>query len=215
MDSGVDGRGFDAAPWPFGAEKARKELDVELIEEHAADIVARALTTKRLTIFAGAGLTMAYGRMTWGQLLDLMFKEVCKAEITPDSDDFARRRKQAVDKMTGKLWPNKFADFSKHKGDHAIAAQLFGDIEFPSQPLRKTSGQQTDRTTMSLHEWVANNLQDHLGRLEQLIAPISQAMSAELDGKELESNKVRDALCEFISPYVKQAFDSHQGFRKH
>ena len=186
MNDEADGR---KAPWPFGAEKIRRELNLDLIEAHAVDIVGRAMATRRLVVFAGAGLTMSYGRMTWSQLLEQMYLKLFK-----DLDELRRAAAK-------RLWPKDIDDFRDNKRDYVIAAQLFQDMWPESPPM---------------HEWVAGQLHDHSGRLEQLMLAFGFGEEQQSEAQKLEHvpaekaalAKKRPSLDAFIRALAEQQFEN-------
>ncbi len=112
--------------WPFGVEMARRSLDPDLIEEHARQVLCQAMISGRLVVFAGAGVTMAYGRMTWGQLLESFYIQLSKStELQSTHFDFWQR-------LTKQLWPKGRLDFYENKYDYTIIAQLFDVDQTPA-----------------------------------------------------------------------------------
>jgi SIR2-like domain len=115
-----------AAEWPEGADFARATLSSSLIEAHARRVLARALSTGRLVAFAGAGVSMAYGRMTWGQLLDALFEHL-QHQVNQDADK-AKLSHQRWNALRDSLWESGATDFHEHKGTYTITAQLFDEF---------------------------------------------------------------------------------------
>lgn len=66
------------ATWPYATDYVLNTLDPTLIEAHARLTLSRALNTGRLVVFVGAGISAAYGRMMWGDVLRRRAAEVLK-----------------------------------------------------------------------------------------------------------------------------------------
>lgn len=74
------------ADWPYATRYLLNTLDPFLIEKHAVSILCRALNIGRLTGFVGAGGSMAYGRITWRDLVQQALEEVITTfDGIPDS----------------------------------------------------------------------------------------------------------------------------------
>ncbi|MCW5666047.1 MAG: SIR2 family protein [Piscinibacter sp.] len=58
-------------------------MDPDLIERHGREILARAVTHGRLVAFVGSGMSMAYGRLAWRELVSLALARVREA-LGPD-----------------------------------------------------------------------------------------------------------------------------------
>jgi hypothetical protein len=62
--------------WPHARAFIEQTLDGRMIERHAEALLARALNTRRVIAFVGSGVSAAYGRATWGELVRLAKHEV-------------------------------------------------------------------------------------------------------------------------------------------
>jgi tetratricopeptide (TPR) repeat protein len=164
MESPADAGGMDlshaiplAKEWPEGAEFARQNLSKSLIEEHALHVLARSLATGRLVAFAGAGISMAYGRMTWGQLLDTLFdlQEHEAATInekrqsegrSPAELEKARFNLMRWQRLKAGLWPGGASDFQTNKStyNYTITTQLFDEFWLEHAKLKGTVSSMVD-----------------------------------------------------------------------
>ncbi|MDC7788089.1 SIR2 family protein [Rhodoplanes sp. TEM] len=68
MSNGLRDNGLHDAAWPYNWEAATALLDPRRIEAQGRFFLCRALNTRRLVAFVGAGASMAYGRVSWGEL---------------------------------------------------------------------------------------------------------------------------------------------------
>lgn len=55
--------------WPQVPAYLRQTLDADLIPRHAVAVLRRALDFKRVIAFVGSGVSMSYGRLGWGELI--------------------------------------------------------------------------------------------------------------------------------------------------
>ena len=122
----------EAEHWPCGASLSRSILDPGLIETHAVQILASAMGSGRLVAFAGAGLTMAYGRMTWGQLLERLYGEL-QARDTAGAGGNGDWRRAAWERLNRWIWPDHALSFRKNKHNYTITAQLFEEFWLTGQ----------------------------------------------------------------------------------
>jgi hypothetical protein len=68
--------------WMYAAEHVLKTYDWDLIENHAVQLLSRSLNIGRVTAFVGAGTSMAYGRISWKNLVLTELRKVrAKAAI--------------------------------------------------------------------------------------------------------------------------------------
>lgn len=72
--------------WPYAREYLLETLDGVLIERHAAMHLSRALNTGAAVAFMGAGVSMAYGRISWKNLVTELQRDALAAlqELEPD-----------------------------------------------------------------------------------------------------------------------------------
>lgn len=64
--------------WPFGSEAASRLLDADLIQEQGEFYLRRGLNIRRLIAFVGSGVSMAYGRVSWGELAEIQVAGIIK-----------------------------------------------------------------------------------------------------------------------------------------
>jgi hypothetical protein len=57
-----------AEEWPYNFEEAETRLNLDVIREQGQYFLKRALNIERMVAFVGVGASMAYGRVTWGEL---------------------------------------------------------------------------------------------------------------------------------------------------
>jgi hypothetical protein len=55
--------------WPYAVRQLFQALKAELIEGHAVALACRALNIGRVTGFVGSSASMAYGRISWNDLV--------------------------------------------------------------------------------------------------------------------------------------------------
>lgn len=107
------------AHWPYSADRCRSRLTLDLIEAHAVRILARGMRTQRLVAFVGAGASMAYGRLTWRDLMAALFSAVNRQ--TADAKERVR-----WEELRDQLWPKGESDFLAY-GEHPLKAQILSD----------------------------------------------------------------------------------------
>jgi hypothetical protein len=55
--------------WAYAVNQLYQTPAADLIEHHATYLLSRALNIGRLTAFIGSGASMAYGRISWSELI--------------------------------------------------------------------------------------------------------------------------------------------------
>lgn len=65
--------------WHYARRQLLIDSDPERIEAHARDQLGRAINIGNLVAFAGSGLSMTYGRLSWGGLVEDMVRRACDA----------------------------------------------------------------------------------------------------------------------------------------
>ena len=55
--------------WPYAVRQLLQTPHPDLIEAHAWNLLSRALNVGRLTAFVGSGASMAYGRISWRDMV--------------------------------------------------------------------------------------------------------------------------------------------------
>jgi SIR2-like domain/MalT-like TPR region len=175
--------------WPFGAAMARRSLDPGLIEQHASQIVCRALTTGRLAVFAGAGVTMAYGRMTWGQLLEQFYGTLSDPDNTGPRHDFW----QTLERW---LWKGGAVEFHRDKYDYTITAQLFDEF-WPERDK-------------SLRESAATALATHAARLMQVQKHVAGSVTVK-DERDITNGGIR-AIARRVDAFANQERAAISGY---
>ena len=154
----------EAEHWPCGASLSRRILDPGLIETHAAQILASAVGSGRLVAFAGAGLTMAHGRMTWAQLLERLYDKLQSGD-TAAVDGIANWRRAAWERLNQWIWPDPVLSFRKDKHNYTITAQLFEEFWLTGQE-NPSSGKADMRVE------VANCLGSSRPRLQEVVRAV-------------------------------------------
>jgi SIR2-like domain len=61
--------------WPYARDYLLDTMDPDLIEEHGRALLARALNIGNVVAFLSAGVSMAYGRISWKALVEDLVKE--------------------------------------------------------------------------------------------------------------------------------------------
>lgn len=144
--------------WPYAADHARRALDRQQIEQHAIRILARGMRSQRLVAFVGAGLSMAYGRLTWRDWLARMFDQVPRT----GGKGFARHVNEEASGSV--LWKNK-ADFLDMQ-DHPVKAQILAEAWDRDPPLATLPDR--SKRPRSFRDTAMAQLGDHHGYLEAL-----------------------------------------------
>lgn len=72
------------ADWPQVPSHIRHSLDADLIPLHAVAALRRSLDTGRVMAFLGSGVSMAYGRLGWGEMLRWM-DNACQGPAEADT----------------------------------------------------------------------------------------------------------------------------------
>lgn len=96
--------------WPYLAQAVDESLDPQLIEHHARQILARAVVHGRLVAFLGAGVSMAYGRLSWPELVFSVLEAVAKIDLAryaaePDTVNKINARRTTLSETLGLLRP--------------------------------------------------------------------------------------------------------------
>jgi tetratricopeptide (TPR) repeat protein len=76
----------DWPDWPFAWEAAARLLDIELIQKQGDFFLRRGLSIRRLIAFVGSGASMAYGRVSWGELAETQVSGIIEAIGTTDGN---------------------------------------------------------------------------------------------------------------------------------
>ncbi len=73
--------------WPYASHYLQSTLDPALIAHHGRALLLRSLNNGRLVCFVGSGVSMAYGRLGWGDMVQAMEKELNPrpTELSPSS----------------------------------------------------------------------------------------------------------------------------------
>ncbi len=62
--------------WPYALNAIEETLDLDLLQGRAHELLFRALNTQSLVAFVGTGVSAAYGRMSWQQLVEKQLGDV-------------------------------------------------------------------------------------------------------------------------------------------
>ncbi len=62
--------------WPYAINAIEETLDLELLQGRAIELLFRSLNAESLVAFVGTGVSAAYGRMSWPQLLEKQLGEI-------------------------------------------------------------------------------------------------------------------------------------------
>src|SRR5687767_10407245 len=73
----IDSPQVSPAVWPYAYRRLYEVPDLATIEEHAVGH-RTALNVGRVTAFVGSGVSMAYGRITWADLIATIQKSVLR-----------------------------------------------------------------------------------------------------------------------------------------
>ena len=76
---GAGGLEDDPADWPFNWEAAARLLDPKLIRQQGDFFFRRGLNIRRIIAFVGSGVSMAYGRVSWGELGETQVSGILEA----------------------------------------------------------------------------------------------------------------------------------------
>ena len=66
--------------WPYARQFVLDTMDENVIERHGELILYRALNIGRAVAFVGAGVSMSYGRISWRELVRVLYMSI-SAEI--------------------------------------------------------------------------------------------------------------------------------------
>ena len=152
------------AHWPYSAERSKALIDLDSLNQQAVHVLARSLASERLVAFVGAGVSMAYGRMTWRGLMTQLY-ELVQASVQAGNPIADERWKQ----LTKALWPAR-ADFDDY-ADQPMKAQLLSVV---LELLREDGRQEPAgdpahpdeapaKPTEALRRWTALLVADHMG----------------------------------------------------
>lgn len=114
--------------WPYVPGYLQATLDPEMIAEHGLALLHRGLNNGRLTCFVGSGVSLAYGRLGWGELVRAL------ADAPPSKRTSALS--ESNDQMTAavKQWlkrldlPNQVSGGSLQSGRYPAAFQFLERI---------------------------------------------------------------------------------------
>jgi tetratricopeptide (TPR) repeat protein len=179
------------AHWPHAAPWCKAKLDLESIEPLAVRVLARGLLSQRLVAFVGAGVSAAYGRMTWPGLMEALWDRI--DEDTKRSES-ARSVWEAVSKA---LWDQKKAKFLEH-GDHAVKAQVIANAlqllprETPANELAESIEQQAE----PLQQEAKWQLADFHGFVDWIVKDVTPSSSPKdaLDQRKTDLDAARKAI---------------------
>lgn len=126
--------------WPYGEDALLRNLDPKLIESHASHQLSRALNIGRVIAVAGSGLSTAYGKPSWDQLLSdfitrinamIAFFEQTVSKEEPSTAERSQSAKaaevQRIDKTRRELGLGN--PKLCYTGDKLIAFQVLGELE--------------------------------------------------------------------------------------
>ncbi len=89
--------------WPFARAYLEESLDEELIEGHAFTRLSRALNIGRVVAFVGSGVSLAYGRISWFDLVDEL-QERTRAAAKPflENSSEIKQLSETIEKLHGR-----------------------------------------------------------------------------------------------------------------
>jgi tetratricopeptide (TPR) repeat protein len=82
----------DLDDWPYIPQYLQESLDHELINHHGEAILRRGLNSGRVVCFVGSGISMAYGRIGWGDLVKRLTQSALDDTSGVSSPRIARLR---------------------------------------------------------------------------------------------------------------------------
>ena len=138
------------------------------IEEHARELLSRAVQSGRVVAFVGAGASMAYGRISWRDLVIAMQERALKKFDTLASPSDAVKRVRAV--LEGqRISAQKKATPDDFITVFQLAEQLFRACARPEAPLHG-GGTAGGRTDPEFRAEVSNLIRDDRGHALQLLS---------------------------------------------
>lgn len=182
----------EEAHWPYAAESCQATLDLDSIESLAVRVLARGLLTQRLVAFVGAGVSAAYGRMTWAGLMRLLWAQIEKDVARSGPDSLA----SAVwTRIRRELWNDSEVDFLDYT-DHATKAQILSNVAalLPTKNTARVARGPGAENTEKLQEDTNWFLQDFHGFVETLADQLSQPAKDDAgDGVQERRRKARES----------------------
>ena len=152
--------------WPYLAGQIHSSLKGASIARHGREILARGATHGRLLAFIGAGVSMAYGRQSWHNLVRDVLREVrdlgAGERLTPEM----RRRRETLSNELGLLSSGDEGDF---EGDLPADKQLL-ILQLCEDVLQSAAGQ--DHETRVIAGTFRRALESPRAHDENLIAAI-------------------------------------------
>lgn len=153
--------------WPYATRQLLRLPRPELIEAHARNLLSRALNVGRLTAFVGSGASMAYGRMSW---IDMLYtaqqnvltrytREICGKDQT-EKDPYLELLASLLRKHH--IERDSTADASAQLTVFQLSEELDKAISAASKARGKAPGKDFRKTIM----WVTR---DERGHAEQLL----------------------------------------------
>lgn len=160
--------------WPFATQPLFLAPDSELIEAHGIALLCRALLGGRITAFVGSGASMAYGRLSWINLI----KEARQAALDCYKKDYEKNNRSnpnhdsaPINKLKN-LLENYKVDESTASARLLIIYQIAGQL----YNLVKSETKNTDKATGKLfHNEISNLIGDDKGHLKSLLKPLDIA----------------------------------------
>lgn len=147
--------------WPYAVQSLFDAPSAELIEDHASALLSKALNTGRTVAFVGAGASMAYGRISWRDLVISARARVLE-EHKNAPELHSRKRVRATSEL---LKEHKLTRGEPGKTNHFTT--VFQLTEQLSDALRQASG---DKSSGSFRAGIIEATRDDFGQAVQIYA---------------------------------------------
>lgn len=154
--------------WPYATRQLLQMPHPEIVEGHARNLLSRALNIGRLTAFVGSGASMAYGRISW---IDMLYtaQEAVRARYSANENKIAKAEEQAHIKILYNLLDQHKIerDSNVHVSSQLAVFQLSEELDKAlDAALSKTDEGKSGSTFRETIMWVTR---DERGHAEQLL----------------------------------------------
>ncbi len=192
----------DPSDWSDATRSLLRAPTIDRVEYHAKDLLSRALNSGRVTGFVGAGASMAYGRLSWRDLVLINQEKVLR--------DSKERQDPKIEALRVLLESQKIKEDGTSSSDEFLPAfQLTEQLD--ALLHAKPAGQGRPGETSAFRRNVAAMVADDRGHLHHILSTV-------LDDTDLPApDAVGDAECpgirradclRFLCRAVNEAFPS-------
>ncbi|NOT57505.1 MAG: hypothetical protein HOP18_23110, partial [Deltaproteobacteria bacterium] len=190
--------------WPYATRQLLQTPDPEVIEAHARNLLSRALNVGRLTAFVGSGASMAYGRISWIDML-------CAAQEAVLERYDAKSKKgeltgSHIVRLAALLKTHEIKKDRKYDASAQLTVfQLSEELDKAIDAEDRLRGERPTKTFRDTIMWVTR---DERGHTERLLSDAFLDRDAESESIDFEDflRTNSDSFTEFLS-YKKPADD--------